>query len=182
MWPKYDGLCAYVYNHIYPPPPNSPSAAGTPSRTRESSSQACYHVTVKTGSQSGAGTDARVFVTLHGSQGKLGKKRLVRGGGGGGAGVRGGGGAGGGAGEMRFAEGSLERFRVRGPGVGELRQVTVEHNGLKEQQAWFLDHLTVTEEGSGLKWHFPCGQWLSLHHHDCQVSVGFSSCPARLSL
>ena len=113
-------------------------------------------MSVKTGSQSGAGTDARVFITLHGSQGKLGKKRLVRGGG---------------AEGMRFAEGSLERLRVRGPAVGELRQVTVEHNGLKEQQAWFLEHLTVTEEGSGLKWHFPCGQWLSLHHHDCQVSV-----------
>ena len=113
-------------------------------------------MSVKTGSQSGAGTDARVFITLHGSQGKLGRKRLVRGG----------------AGGTRFAEGSLERFRVRGPPVGELKHVTVEHNGLKQQQAWFLDHVTVLEEGAGLKWFFPCGQWLSLHHHDCQVRTG----------
>ena len=67
--------------------------------------------------------------------------------------------------------------------MGNLTKLTVEHNGLKQEDAWFLDHITVTEvrggrgegggggEGGGQrKWHFPCKQWLSLHHSDCQVS------------
>ena len=79
--------------------------------------------------------------------------------------------------DFTFAPGSLEKFRLRGPKLGDLTKLTVEHNGLKREEAWFLEHVTVTEMGEGggggggkRKWYFPCKQWLSLHHSDCQVS------------
>lgn len=50
--------------------------------------------------------------------------------------------------------------------------VAVESEGLKLTDAWFVESLTVTNE-EGKKWHCPCNQWLSLHHSDCQVLVGF---------
>ena len=49
---------------------------------------------------------------------------------------------------------------------------SVESEGLKQADAWFVESLTViTEEGS--KWHCPCNQWLSLHHSDCQVHAPY---------
>ena len=36
-----------------------------------------YHVSVKTGKQRGAGTDANVFIKIFGSQGDTGKLKLV---------------------------------------------------------------------------------------------------------
>lgn len=44
----------------------------------------------------------------------------------------------------------------------------VENEGLKKNNAWFVDSVTVADE-KGNKWLCPCNQWLSLFHTDCQV-------------
>ena len=67
-----------------------------------------YKISVRTGSSSDAGTSARVYVTLRGSKGELKRRRLTKGG----------------RREFSFVPGSLERFRIHGKDVGELKQVT----------------------------------------------------------
>ena len=67
-----------------------------------------YKITIRTGASRDAGTSARVYVTLRGSKGELKRRRLTRGG----------------RREFSFAPGSLERFRIRGKDVGELKQIT----------------------------------------------------------
>lgn len=118
--------------------------------------QTTYIVSVKTAAQTNAGTDARAYVTLHGSGGRLGRKRLVRSGGDGKG--------------FRFTPGSLERFRVRGRGVEELSHMTLEHDGLGAGQGWLVERVLVKEDGGrGRSWECVCNQWLSLHRSDQQV-------------
>ena len=67
-----------------------------------------YKISVRTGSLNEAGTSARIYVTLRGSKGDVKRRRLTRGG----------------RREFTFAPGSLERFRIQGKDIGELKQIT----------------------------------------------------------
>ena len=71
-------------------------------------SQCDYKISVRTGPTSDAGTFARVYVTLKGSRGEVKRRRLTRGG----------------RRDFNFIPSSLERFRVHGKNVGELKQIT----------------------------------------------------------
>ena len=78
------------------------------SATQTSRAHYDYKISIRTGSSSDAGTSARVYVTLRGSKGELKRRRLTKGG----------------RREFSFTPGSLERFRIHGKDVGELKQVT----------------------------------------------------------
>ena len=75
--------------------------------SQSAKAQCDYKVSVRTGLSSDAGTSARVYVTLKGSRGELRRRRLTRGG----------------RREFSFTPGSLERFRVHGKDIGELKQI-----------------------------------------------------------
>lgn len=128
-------------------------------RPLSSAPQSSYVVIVKTCDHPTAGTDAKVYITLHGDQGNLVKKRLARGS------RR----KGHPSGTFKFEPGSVEKFRIRGPLIGDLVCVDVENCGRREGQGWWLDTITVKEAASGKKWLFPCNKWLSLHHGDCRT-------------
>lgn len=124
-----------------------------------STPQASYVVSVKTCDHPGAGTDAKVYITLHGEKGQLPKKRLTNGN------RR----KGDHRDAFRFEPGSVEKFRIRGPQIGNLIQVDIENCGRREEHGWWLDTITVKEATSGRKWLFPCNKWLSLYHGDCKT-------------
>eukprot|EP00731_Ephydatia_muelleri_P024939 Em0017g22a len=128
-------------------------------RPLSSAPQSSYVVIVKTCDHPTAGTDAKVYITLHGDQGNLVKKRLAR------RSRR----KGHPSGTFKFEPGSVEKFRIRGPLIGDLVCVDVENCGRREGQGWWLDTITVKEAASGKKWLFPCNKWLSLHHGDCRT-------------
>ena len=77
------------------------------SQSARARGQCGYKLSVRTGPSSDAGTSARVYVTLKGSRGEVRRRRLTRGG----------------RREFSFSSGSLERFRVHGKDVGELKQI-----------------------------------------------------------
>ena len=139
---------------------DSSKASSSPSQTRSHCCplQTSYVVAVKTSDDVKAGTNAKVYVTLHGDKGKLAKTRLVHG-------NR----QKDGTCVFRFEPGSVEKFRIRGAAIGDLLRVDVENCGRREDQGWWLDHVTVKEATSGKKWLFPCNKWLSLHHGDCKT-------------
>ncbi|XP_074850459.1 lipoxygenase homology domain-containing protein 1 isoform X1 [Carettochelys insculpta] len=136
--------------------------------TRSSSSvhsKVLYKVMVKTGDKSGSGTDARVFLKMKGSKGKLSKTRLYK------------------KTESNIAQqtavfklskGSVNTFKIHGPEIGDIRNITLEHDGLEKQQAWYVEEITVTNTSREKTWHFLCRQWLSLYHTDCQISRTFT--------
>ena len=45
-----------------------------------------------------------------------------------------------------------------------------QHDGLTKVQGWHLEQIEVVNTSTKRSWIFVCGQWLSLHEGDCQIS------------
>ena len=90
-----------------------------------------YNVTITTGKDAGAGTDANVWVQLFGTTG-LSEKHVL------------------GGGVDRFEKGSEESFTVKGNSLGELVKICIGHDGTGPGAGWQLGMVVVTEipEGS----------------------------------
>ena len=96
--------------------PVAPIVSRQAGKTRRSSSVCqdklqTYRVALKTGDGRDHGTQARVFITLCGSRGKLGKRQVPTGSGGEATGL---------------TPGKVHRFSIMGKDIGELREVVVE--------------------------------------------------------
>lgn len=85
------------------------------------SSQSAYKVTVKTSDERGAGTDANVLLTLHGDTSstpvplKSGSATL-------------------------FETNVTDVFQIKIPDVGDLKAITIEHDGTGEHAFRFIAH------------------------------------------
>lgn len=122
-----------------------------------------FKTVVKTGAKRNGGTDAKVFAEFRGTKGKF-TRQLTH--------------------QMdsavpsafiatlppfQFHSGSTETFTVKGPDIGDLIQLIIQHDGRERKQGWFLDEIQVTNPQKSKSWTFPCYQWLSLYESDCQV-------------
>ena len=101
-----------------------------------------YKILVHTGDKRGAGTDANVFVILHGENGDSGKRKLESGG-------------------NNFERGRVDTFGMEMLDIGELKKVTIGHDGSGFGSGWFLDNVIVKDETLRNKeYKFQCGRWL----------------------
>jgi hypothetical protein len=108
-----------------------------------------YRVTVHTGDKRGAGTDANVFIILHGEKGDSGKRKLESSG-------------------NNFERAKTDIFGIETFDVGELTKVTVGHDGSGFGSGWFLDNVVVRDETLRNKeYKFQCGRWLDKVKTDC---------------
>ena len=108
-------------------------------------------VTVKTGTMEFGATTSSVSLRFHGSSGDGGTHQL---------------------GKTTalyvpkngpFARGAESVFSIRTADLGSLTEVTVSHDNSSittERAAWYLDWVEAIDEGTGVHYHFPCGQWL----------------------
>jgi hypothetical protein len=101
-----------------------------------------YKVSVHTGDKRGAGTDANVFIILHGETGDTGKRKLE------------------GAGN-NFERGRIDTFGIEAIDIGELTKITIGHDGSGFGSGWFLDNVVVRDQTLRNKdYKFQCGRWL----------------------
>ena len=101
-----------------------------------------YRVTVHTGDKRGAGTDANVFMILHGEKGDTGKRNLESSG-------------------NNFERARSDVFGIEAFDVGELTKITIGHDGSGFGSGWFLDNVVVRDETLRNKeYKFQCGRWL----------------------
>lgn len=110
-----------------------------------------YEIIVITGDESGAGTDANVYITIYGSNGDSGKHRLRQ--------------------KFRnlFERGRTDRFLVEMLDMGELQKVRVEHDNSGISPGWLLDRVEVTNTANGVTTIFLCGKWLNTKKADGQI-------------
>jgi hypothetical protein len=80
-----------------------------------------FEVTVETGKKRLAGTDANVYLTLHGTEGRSPTHHLN-------AQTRG----------QSFQRGQVDKFRIRTHDIGEIRSIRIEHDGNGVASGWFL--------------------------------------------
>lgn len=86
-----------------------------------------YEIVVITGTEKSAGTDAQVYITLFGSDGKRTEKiqlnkSLTN--------------------NNPFERGQTDKFTVRGDYVGELVKLRIEHDNTGRFAGWFLDRVS----------------------------------------
>uniref|UniRef100_A0A3Q3R3S5 PLAT domain-containing protein n=1 Tax=Monopterus albus TaxID=43700 RepID=A0A3Q3R3S5_MONAL len=111
-----------------------------------------YRVTVCTGSVSGAGTDASVFLNLIGDQGDTGDRQLVNCS----------------NNVNKFEKGNLDEFIVEAVAIGQIRRVRIGHDGKGGGCGWFVDKVIIKEEGQTETIEFPC-YWLDRNEDDGQI-------------
>ncbi|MEW5311146.1 MAG: hypothetical protein WDW38_002885 [Sanguina aurantia] len=111
-----------------------------------------YKVLVVTSKRMGAGTDANVFVDIHGVDGSTtGKLALAR------------------TGQHNFAGGSTDEFMVTGRDVGAVRHIRVGHDNSGTGAAWHLEHIQLLNAKTGASYLFPCRKWFSKSKDDLQT-------------
>jgi len=109
-----------------------------------------YKVLVTTGDRRGAGTDANVFLTLFGSNGDSGERKLESSG-------------------NNFERNQTDSFGIDCVDLGEIERINIRHDNSGIGPGWFLDKIVV-QSGKGEMWFFPCGQWLADDEGDKQIS------------
>eukprot|EP00047_Mylnosiga_fluctuans_P014195 m.36272 g.36272 ORF g.36272 m.36272 type:complete len:2392 (+) comp5381_c0_seq2:48-7223(+) len=109
-----------------------------------------YELEIHTGSQRGAGTDANVFVTLHGEKGSSARTNLR-------------------AAKAAFECGSVDHFTITTPRLGKLLRLVVEHDNAGLAPGWFLERIIVTHAKTARRYIFPCSQWLAKNEGDGKI-------------
>lgn len=102
-----------------------------------------YRVDIYTGDKVNAGTSGEVFITMKGSRDVLYKTRLAKK-----------------TSNFSFMRNTKESFFLKGPRLGNLEIITIEHEGGKKNLRWYLDRVEITDMKSGMIWVFKCQDWL----------------------
>jgi hypothetical protein len=111
---------------------------------------AYYKVTTVTGDRRGAGTDANVYIILHGDQGDSGKRKLEAPG-------------------NCFERGHSDNFGFEAVELGNIKKITIGHDGAGFGSGWFLDKVVVQSMSLKKDWYFLCGRWLDKSEDDGKI-------------
>lgn len=104
-----------------------------------------YFLTIKTGSMQDAGTDANVYIILHGEEGDSGKivlNPLMKG--------------------NVFKHGAVDQVMLENiKDLGFIKSITVGHDNKKHAPGWYLERVTVQHCDTGQVFEFDCFEWLA---------------------
>ncbi|XP_063957148.1 lipoxygenase homology domain-containing protein 1-like [Lytechinus pictus] len=153
--------------------PQSASSRLGNGRPKGSGPDVTYQVKVQTGDKKNCGTTATVSIQLKGSKGKTPKRKLTN------TPKNKQSKTNSGLPSVKFSRNSTKTFKLKGQDLGELKSLTIEHDGLEKKQGWFLESIEVTQLTSKKTWIFPCSQWLSLFESDCQLSRELKALDAK---
>lgn len=112
-----------------------------------------YTLQITTGDRPGSGTNANVYVTLHGEgvEGDSGRLWLEGGG-------------------RTLRPGQTDRFSVTSSVLlSPVEALTVGHDNSGVCPGWFLEKVVVECGTSGSRWEFPCHRWLCADEEDGRI-------------
>ncbi|EDQ93112.1 uncharacterized protein MONBRDRAFT_31037 [Monosiga brevicollis MX1] len=113
-----------------------------------------YRVKVHTGDQKGAGTDANVYVNLHGSLGDSGDRHLKN--------------------SLthtnKFQRKTVDEFDIDAVTLGDINKVKVWHDNAGLGAAWYLEKIEVVDTADDKTYIFPCAQWFAKSMGDGQIA------------
>ncbi|GIL66538.1 hypothetical protein Vafri_20035 [Volvox africanus] len=124
-------------------PEETPDAATTRLVLR-AATQPYFRISTFTSAIPEASTDARIYIDLFGSRGKLLDLYLRD------------------ATGDSFSEGYEDVFFFPDPGLGDLGSVCISHDDSGESPNWHLDRVEITNTGTGRTNIFVCKQWIGL--------------------
>lgn len=110
-----------------------------------------YEITVVTGDEDNAGTDANVYIWLFGANGDSGERVLDI------------------EGIDNFNSGKTDEFTLAIKELGDLREVRIRQDNTGKKPGWFLESVTVRKQATGQSWFFLCQKWLARDAPDGQT-------------
>ena len=126
--------------------------------------QTTYILTVVTSDVRGAGTNAKVYVSLYGEHGEIEERKLP-------------------SKRKHFERKRHDVFKLPGPKekkcreIGTLQRLIVRHDGSGMGSGWHLERIDVKSELSGRAWSFHCNQWLDKGEGDKQIQRELDASP-----
>ncbi len=112
-----------------------------------------YRILVDTADKKNAGTDANVFLTIHGSADSSNEFQLI-------------------SPDPRvdpFERESTSEFNLVLKELGDLQSIRVRHDNQGNKPGWFLDKITIQNLTTKQSSVFPCGQWLAAGEGDGRI-------------
>ena len=110
-----------------------------------------YKVEVHTGSKSGAGTNADVFINLFGEFGDTGERWLRKSE----------------TNKDKFERNKVDVFTIEAVQLKRLEKIRIGHNGKRPGAGWFLNKVVVRQDGSSkYDQTFECNRWLAVDEDD----------------
>uniref|UniRef100_A0A2K5MMQ5 Lipoxygenase homology domain-containing protein 1 n=1 Tax=Cercocebus atys TaxID=9531 RepID=A0A2K5MMQ5_CERAT len=109
-----------------------------------------YSVQIFTGNIPGAGTDARVYITIYGDLGDTGERYL-------------------GKSENRtnkFERGTADTFIIEAADLGVIYKIKLRHDNSKWCADWYVEKVEIWNDTNEDEFLFLCGRWLSLKKED----------------
>nr|XP_020651634.1 lipoxygenase homology domain-containing protein 1-like isoform X1 [Pogona vitticeps]XP_020651635.1 lipoxygenase homology domain-containing protein 1-like isoform X1 [Pogona vitticeps]XP_020651636.1 lipoxygenase homology domain-containing protein 1-like isoform X1 [Pogona vitticeps] len=112
-----------------------------------------YEISVYTGSNPGAETKSNVYITLFGSRGDSGKRKLQTSK----------------TNNVKFQRGQTDIFSMMAVSLGVLNKILISHDGNGPGSGWFLEKIVIRfhegEDGEN-EVVFPCNRWLDEYQDD----------------
>uniref|UniRef100_A0A8C0E3P2 Lipoxygenase homology domain-containing protein 1 n=1 Tax=Balaenoptera musculus TaxID=9771 RepID=A0A8C0E3P2_BALMU len=109
-----------------------------------------YSVQIFTGNVPGAGTDAKVYITVYGDLGDTGERYL-------------------GKSENRtnkFERGTADTFIIEAADLGVIYKIKLRHDNTKWCADWYVEKVEIWNDTNEDEFLFLCGRWLSLKKED----------------
>ncbi|KAM7126032.1 lipoxygenase homology domain-containing protein 1 isoform 1-T1 [Molossus nigricans] len=109
-----------------------------------------YSVQIVTGNVPGAGTDAKVYITIYGDLGDTGERYL-------------------GKSENRtnkFEKGTADTFIIEAADLGVIYKIKLRHDNTKWYADWYVEKVEIWNDTNEDEFLFLCGRWLSLKKED----------------
>ena len=108
-----------------------------------------YGITVYTGDRDGAGTSAKVQITLCGENGQTGPHII----------------------DNSFDRSSEIQFQIEAVDLGNIRKIRIEHDNSGLAPGWFLEKVKIQQVDDESKvWYCLCGRWLASDEEDGAIS------------
>ena len=116
-----------------------------------------YEINIKTGYVEFGGTNATVFITLHGSEKKSNELEI----------------------NGTFERGDLDIYTVTLDDSGEINSITMRHDNSEISSpfdggaSWYVDYVIIKNLTSSEEFYFPCYRWLADNRDDNQIERSF---------
>ncbi|SEG97730.1 PLAT/LH2 domain-containing protein [Nonomuraea solani] len=109
-----------------------------------------YNITVETGDVPDAGTNANVFLKIHGTTGSVGPTDLDNS-------------------EDNFERNAVDHFTLTMSSVGEVMSIEIGHDNTGNKPGWFLNRVIIDVDGQEAE--FAAYRWLAKDENDHKTEV-----------
>ncbi|CAF0768261.1 unnamed protein product, partial [Didymodactylos carnosus] len=117
--------------------------------------QTSYHVSIKTGDKTQAGTDADVYLKIFGTKGDSDVVQLKNSE----------------TNKNKFERNKIDKFILELSDLGKIRAIKIGHNGKGVGSGWFLDYVEIDVPTRGELYRFECHRWLDKNEGDGLIEL-----------